>query len=170
MGKGAALLPLSNAPRLRHSTNKASIGPRGEQPKTKRDIKARRTTSRDLIGAIAGAFDLAGCVALEPLPDLRRVPAPEPAPGQAPVLPSLDQLPPADSVALRRLDGSPGLGLWCDLRGDCIEAARILCANQQSIRTASDLDMSDPRANMYLSRSANAPHSLVVSCPVQSGV
>lgn len=130
----------------------------------------RRPTSRVLgLAALLGAFALSGCVVLEPLPDLRRLPPPpEASPVGPPILPSLDQLPPADSVALRLIDGSPGLGLWCDLRSDCIEAARILCANQQSIRTSSDLDMSDPRANMYLSRSANAPHSLVVSCPVQS--
>lgn len=116
--------------------------------------------------AAALALALGGCVVTPFNPAMRIDPVDRPEDPAAPVLPSLDQLPPADSIALTLVDGSPGLGLWCDLRSDCIEAARIICANQQTIRTDFDVDRSDPRAGEYLSRAANAPHSLVVSCPV----
>jgi len=75
-------------------------------------------------------------------------------------------IPPADFVSVRLLDGSPGLALWCDIRSDCIGAARVLCDNQHSIRAEFDIDRSSPGAAQYFNQSASAPHRLTVSCPV----
>ncbi|MBF9032180.1 hypothetical protein HKCCE3408_17405 [Rhodobacterales bacterium HKCCE3408] len=106
------------------------------------------------------ALLLAGCVPL-----ITTAPPP-PAQPSGPSLPPLSQLPPAGYVRVSLVDGSPGLGLWCDLRDDCIEAARILCDNRQSIRGRFDIDPNAAGATEFFSRSEGAPHSLTVSCPV----
>lgn len=81
-------------------------------------------------------------------------------------LPAPELLPPADFVAVNLVDGSPGLALWCDVRSDCINAARQLCDNRQSIRSEFDIDRTSPGASRYFSASPNAAHQLTVSCPV----
>ena len=75
-------------------------------------------------------------------------------------------LPPADFVSVRLLDGSPGLALWCDVRSDCIGAARVLCDNRHSIRAEFDIDPNSPGAAQYFSQSRNSPVQMTVSCPV----
>lgn len=116
---------------------------------------------RFLIPLFVAGLALQAC-----LPVVQVVDRPAPTPQPAPSLPPIAALPPADFVALRLTDGSPGLGLWCDIRSDCVEAARILCANQQSIRAEFDIDRASPGAATYFSQSANAPVRMTVSCPV----
>ncbi|MEM9755572.1 MAG: hypothetical protein AAF914_06245 [Pseudomonadota bacterium] len=72
----------------------------------------------------------------------------------------------AEAIPLRLVDGSPGLGLWCDQRSQCIETARVICDNRQSIRGEFDIDRTAPGAAEFFARSETAPHRLTVSCPV----
>ncbi|MEM9318505.1 MAG: hypothetical protein AAGA70_05815 [Pseudomonadota bacterium] len=109
-------------------------------------------------------FAISGCI---PIVDVIERPFPTSTTDpNAPVLPPVSALPPADFVSVRLVDGSPGLALWCDVRGDCIEAARILCDNRQSIRSEFDIDRASPGAAQYFNQSGNAAHQLTVSCPV----
>lgn len=112
---------------------------------------------------ICAAFALSGC-----LPAIQIIDRPNttPPPPSTTTLPDTAVLPPADYVALRLVDGSPGLGLWCDQRSDCINAARILCDNRHSIRAEFDIDASSPGAAQYFNQSRGAPHQVTVSCPV----
>ncbi|MEM1274685.1 MAG: hypothetical protein AAGF88_12785 [Pseudomonadota bacterium] len=112
---------------------------------------------------VGGFAVLAGCI---PVINVIDSPVPSETNTSTPVLPPVSALPPADYVSVRLVDGSPGLALWCDLRGDCIEAARILCDNRQSIRSEFDIDRNSPGATQYFNLSTGAPHRLTVSCPV----
>lgn len=118
-----------------------------------------KTTLSLLVAGIA----LQACVTAFPV-------ATGPAPGAGPVIPApapaAATLPPAEFVALTLVDGSPGLGLWCELRRDCVEAARLLCDNRQSIRAEFDIDRASPGAASFFARSDDAPVRMTVSCPV----
>ena len=110
---------------------------------------------------VTAAFALSGC-----LPVVQVIDRPPSASGGQVAPPPTAALPPADFVSVRLLDGSPGLGLWCDQRSDCIGAARILCDNRHSIRAEFDIDPSSPGAAQYFNQSRTAPVQLTVSCPV----
>ncbi len=112
---------------------------------------------------LAAAFALSAC-----LPVVQVIDRPDARfPSDPPDLPpDTAVLPPADFVSVRLLDGSPGLALWCDVRSDCIGAARILCDNRHSIRAEFDIDPNSPGAAQYFSQSRNSPVQLTVSCPV----
>lgn len=123
---------------------------------------SRPNSTRIYPALIAMGFALQAC-----LPVIQVIDRPSPPPASTgPVLPPVTALPPADYVALQLVDGSPGLGLWCDIRSDCVEAARILCDNRQSIRADFDIDRQSPGAATYFSLSENAPVRMTVSCPV----
>lgn len=120
----------------------------------------RRMVSAGL--GLAAVLALTGCLQTVNRPV---VPAPS-APPQTVLPPLADPGLAANSVAVRLTDGSPGLALWCELRSECIDAARVLCSDRQSIRTSSDIDRLSPGAAEFFSRSEGAAHTLTVSCPV----
>lgn len=113
--------------------------------------------------SVALSLTLSACL---PTIQLYDQPAPASDFGETTNFPDTTILPPADYVAVRLVDGSPGLALWCDVRSDCINAARLLCDNRQSIRSEFDIDRASPGAAQYFSASPTAAHQLTVSCPV----
>ena len=117
---------------------------------------------RSIPALATAAFALSACLPVVQVIDR----PPGAAPGGQVAPPPSATLPPADFVSLRLVDGSPGLGLWCDQRSDCIDAARILCDNRHSIRAEFDIDTSSPGASQYFNQSRSAPVQLTVSCPV----
>ncbi|MBF9036653.1 hypothetical protein HKCCE2091_20650 [Rhodobacterales bacterium HKCCE2091] len=112
--------------------------------------------------ALAALALVSGCI-----PAMTTYDRPQPNAGvqTGPALPPMAALPPAEYVQVTLADGSPGLGLWCDVQSDCIEAARILCDNRQSIRASADIDRAMPGSTEFFVRSTGAPHNLTVSCP-----
>lgn len=118
---------------------------------------------RPKIAACGMSLALSACL---PTVQLYDFPGLAPAGDTAASVPDTTILPPADYVAIRLVDGSPGLGLWCDQRSDCINAARLLCDNRQSIRSEFDIDRASPGAAQYFAASPSAAHQLTVSCPV----